>query len=111
MDADLVGNGCDNCPSFANTNQADSDSDGLGNICDNCKYIFNPGQLDTDGDGFGDVCDPCPHDATNTCCTLAGDPYKSASINIADVSFLISLIFNQGSCPVVPASGAATCIG
>lgn len=111
MDADLVGNGCDNCPSFANTNQADADSDGLGNICDNCKYIFNPGQSDADGDGFGDVCDPCPNDATNTCCTLAGDPNNSASINIADVTFLIARIFNQGPAPAVPGSGDANCSG
>ncbi len=33
-DLDTVLDGLDNCPAFANTDQADSDSDGLGNVCD-----------------------------------------------------------------------------
>ena len=111
VDADLVGDSCDNCPAVANTSQADSDSDGLGNLCDNCSQMFNPGQSDVDGDGFGDLCDPCPNDSTNTCCTLAGDPNNSGAINIADVTFMIARIFNQGPSPVVPGAGDIDCPG
>ena len=38
------------------------DADGVGDICDNCPEDPNPDQDDTDGDGLGDECDPyiCP---------------------------------------------------
>ena len=38
----------------------DLDADGVGDTCDNCRYIPNSNQLDTDNDGIGDVCDPDP---------------------------------------------------
>ena len=34
------------------------DADTVGNVCDNCINAFNPDQTDTDGDGMGDACDP-----------------------------------------------------
>lgn len=33
-DADGIADGCDNCPAYANADQADDDGDGVGNACD-----------------------------------------------------------------------------
>ncbi|WP_139002668.1 T9SS type A sorting domain-containing protein [Hyunsoonleella aestuarii] len=56
---------CDNCPSVANMDQANSDTDSYGDACDNCPNDDNENQLDTDGDGIGDICDVCPNDPFN----------------------------------------------
>jgi hypothetical protein len=76
-DADGVCDPVDNCPTIANTDQADADADGVGDVCDNCVNVANPrvpggstaflaantwatlsgGQRDDDHDGFGNVCD------------------------------------------------------
>ena len=67
----------DNCPTVANSNQANTDGDLLGNVCDpcpsdpgndtdgdgicyasdNCRTTYNPTQSDIDHDGIGDACD------------------------------------------------------
>jgi arylsulfatase A-like enzyme len=49
----------DNCPSFFNPLQEDSDADGKGDFCDNCSHYYNPTQDDFDRDGIGDECDNC----------------------------------------------------
>ncbi|MCH9647374.1 MAG: thrombospondin type 3 repeat-containing protein [Deltaproteobacteria bacterium] len=59
-DGDGLGNACDNCPAVFNTDQADGDTDGIGNVCDNCPTTSNSDQADGDTDGTGDVCDNCP---------------------------------------------------
>ena len=37
--------------------QADIDADGIGDLCDNCIDTVNYGQGDVDEDGLGDACD------------------------------------------------------
>ncbi len=66
LDNDGVLNACDNCPSMANSNQADADLDGVGDVCDNCPAMANPDQLDTDFDGLGEACDGCPTGGART---------------------------------------------
>ncbi|MEM9546057.1 MAG: SdrD B-like domain-containing protein [Bacteroidota bacterium] len=69
-DGDTVCDAQDNCPGFANQDQADNDEDGFGDVCDedddndtipdtedNCPFTPNPDQADEDMDGLGDVCD------------------------------------------------------
>ncbi len=61
VDADGVGDKCDNCALIANSTQADADADGDGDVCDNCPNTANPDQVDSDLDGLGDLCDPFPN--------------------------------------------------
>ncbi|MCY2960271.1 MAG: thrombospondin type 3 repeat-containing protein, partial [Planctomycetota bacterium] len=66
-DGDGVTDAVDNCPSVANTNQANADGDASGDACDTCT--------DTDGDGFANPGFPastCPVDG------CPNDPLKSA---------------------------------
>lgn len=70
IDNDGIEDRFDNCPSFSNPNQADSDGDGVGDACeidsdgdgiindiDNCIYFQNPNQEDVDNNGIGDLCE------------------------------------------------------
>lgn len=59
-DYDGIGDPCDNCVGQSNSDQLDLDRDGKGDVCDNCPYKDNLDQVDSDGDGLGDACDNCP---------------------------------------------------
>lgn len=72
-DGDSIRNGVDNCPSVANTDQAnrdaatgdtegdacdtDDDGDGTADDADNCKAVANVDQANLDKDALGDACD------------------------------------------------------
>jgi len=58
-DGDGVPDANDNCPTTANTDQADRDGDRIGDACDNAPDVSNPGQEDTDRDNVADAIDNC----------------------------------------------------
>jgi hypothetical protein len=102
VDLDDVHDGVDNCPSDANTDQANAEGDEWGDVCDQCPEFFGPDadddadgfmncgdncldepndQTDSDGDGAGDACDPFPFDPDDDGvdngvdnCTSLGNP-------------------------------------
>ncbi len=75
-DTDTIPDWRDNCPTTANTNQADGNGNGIGDACeivdtdgdtiqdanDNCPTVSNLGQENADGDLFGDACETCDND-------------------------------------------------
>lgn len=61
-DADGIPDGCDNCPSTANTQQDDLDDDGVGDVCDPCPLESID---DEDSDGVCAPTDLCPFDPDN----------------------------------------------
>ena len=98
-----IGEGCDNCHTVANPDQADTDEDRWGDACDactgdgprdsdqdgvcddhdNCPSLPNPGQEDQNGDGYGDACQclvsPGVCDDQNACTSDSCDPYSGCS--------------------------------
>ena len=61
-DLDGIPNTEDNCPSFSNKDQKDSDQDGVGDFCDSQPYpIPDPEPIDSDNDGILDHLDNCPN--------------------------------------------------
>ena len=74
---------------------ADADLDGVLNDSDNCPDIKNFDQADYDRDGVGDVCD-------EYCCDVidgAGDADNGGTVNILDVTALISYLYGGGPTP------------
>ncbi|MFO0682862.1 MAG: amidohydrolase family protein [Sandaracinus sp.] len=65
-DGDGLGDSCDPCPldaastSCGTANPNDRDRDTIDDSIDNCPTIANTDQADTDSDGHGDACDACP---------------------------------------------------
>jgi len=67
---------------------SDFDGDGIDNEDDNCPIDFNPYQEDSDGDNIGDACD-----------LICGDTNGDGTINIFDVTYLISYLYLSGPPP------------
>ncbi len=100
-DDDGVPDDVDNCPSFANPAQSDSDRDGRGDACaqtawgpdtdadgvpdndDDCPAVADPAQADTDGDGLGDACDPPPSGAPGAVAPAAASPPVGPAVRTA----------------------------
>jgi alpha-tubulin suppressor-like RCC1 family protein len=80
FDSDGDGDVCDNCINTSNSNQADGDSDDVGDACDNCVNAANNGQADDDGDTVGDACDNC----INTINTDQADADSDTIGNVCD---------------------------
>ncbi len=104
-DDDKVCDADDNCPTAANSDQADADKDGEGDACDqtpqrcddvggdadadgvcdnrdNCIDLANPTQRDEDNDGRGDVCDPVFDGVL--CRDRGGDPDGDSICQVGD---------------------------
>tara|TARA_R110002050_G_scaffold108757_3_gene219616 strand:- start:37668 stop:41672 length:4005 start_codon:yes stop_codon:yes gene_type:complete len=97
LDGDTVPNGIDNCPEFANTDQADIDGNGIGDVCqdtdkdsiidinDNCPERLNFDQIDADGNGIGDACEDFDNDGIidleDNCMELANPDQQDTNGN------------------------------
>jgi len=89
-DSDSVGDSCDNCVNVYNPIQEDIDADSVGDSCDNCIDVYNPDQSDSDGDEIGDACD---------CDCEPGSVNLDGTINIFDITYLISYLYLDGPAP------------
>lgn len=78
---------------FVLTMSPDSDMDSVSDACDNCPTVANSDQADTNGNGIGDVCDgPCT-------CPSQGDFDQSGSLDALDLNAQIDILFFGGTDP------------
>jgi hypothetical protein len=94
-DDDGVANDVDNCPTDANSDQADLDDDGKGDVCDS----------DDDGDGVWDGYDDCPTEtgwAANRGCPSAEkswyeeiDPVAALMMGASSVVVILGLVVHR----------------
>ncbi|HOD66581.1 MAG TPA: hypothetical protein PK186_08445 [candidate division Zixibacteria bacterium] len=73
----------------------DADQDEVPDMYDNCPLVANPGQENSDDEGPGDAC----------CCARCGDVDGSGSIQVTDVTYLVSHLFMGGPGCGCPAHG------
>jgi len=66
----------------------DLDEDGFQVGCDNCPPEYNPSQNDMNSNGIGDICE-----------YLCGDANNDGTVNILDITFLISFLYKEGPVP------------
>jgi hypothetical protein len=104
-DADGVLNRADNCPSVANSDQANLDGDAEGDACDadddndgisdvvEAAFGTNPRSADSDGDGTPDGSDRCPTVAARTAngCPETGPALTALSFTIGGFPGRITL--------------------
>jgi hypothetical protein len=88
-DGDGVPTASDNCPLVANPLQEDPDLDGIGSVCDNCPNTANPLQEDANQNGVGNACEFICGDCNG----------NGAGPSVADLTFLVSYLFNAGPPP------------
>jgi photosystem II stability/assembly factor-like uncharacterized protein len=112
LDGDGIAEECDNCPGLDNPGQEDRDNDGVGDLCDNCPDSSNGDQLNSDNDSYGDACDNCPYvdnedqlDSNgngigDACDFICGDINGDRTVNIFDITGLISYLYRDGTPPV-----------
>ncbi len=121
VDLDFLGADCDNCPTVANTSQANADGDAAGDACDpcptsvgtvdpdldavcagdNCPATYNPDQSDTGGfasvapDGVGTACQ---------CAEVSGD----GNVSILDAVLMARFVYGYAASVPFPARCAAS---
>jgi hypothetical protein len=108
-DGDAIADVCDNCPSLANADQADTDADGIGDVCEcACDCHADPGGCNGSQDivdvvqvvnvafrGTAPIPDPnanCSYEATDTNC--------SSSTDVIDVVKMVNVAFRGASVAV-----------